>query len=97
MRSLLTMALVLALASTGLPMSVAACEMAGPNTHVGTVVSLDAGKGTLTLKDGETSKNLTFVADAPLLSGVAVKDQVAVTYAQDGGRLKAKAIRKIGG
>jgi hypothetical protein len=74
-----------------------ACEMAGPNTHVGTVMAIDAGAGTLTLRDAQTQHDLTFQAPAELLTGVAVKDQVAVVYAQEGGTLRATAIRKAGG
>jgi hypothetical protein len=84
----------LALVALALPAAAVACEVAGPNTHVGTVVAVDAAKHTLTLRDAQTSKDLTFVASPEVLRGVAVRDQVAVVYAENGGRLTATAIRK---
>jgi hypothetical protein len=97
MRLWLTVVLVVVVLLGGLTAPAAACEAAGPNTHVGVVVAVNAAQSTLTLKDAETRKDLTFVAPAALLSGLAVKDQIAVTYAQEGNRLKATAIRKLGG
>lgn len=74
-----------------------ACEKAGHNTHLGTVVAVDASKGVLTITDAETRQNLSFLAPSELLRGVAVRDQVAVVYAKDGERLRATAVRKLGG
>jgi len=74
-----------------------ACEKAGPNTHVGTVVSVDASKGVLTITDAETRQKLSFVANAEMLRGVAVRDQVAVFYAREGDQLRATSVRKLGG
>ena len=36
-------------------------------------------------------------AAAGLLQGVAVRDQVAVVYAREEGRLRATAVRRVGG
>jgi hypothetical protein len=76
---------------------VPACEKAGPNTHLGTVVALDVSKGLLTITDAETRRNLSFVAAAEVLQGVAMRDQVAVAYAREGERLRATSVRKLGG
>jgi hypothetical protein len=86
------MAVALLLAASG----VLACEQAGPNAHMGTVVAVDASKGVLTITDAETSRKLSFVATADVLRGVAVRDQVTVNYAKEGERLRATAIRKLG-
>jgi hypothetical protein len=71
-----------------------ACEGAGPNTHVGVVTALDAGKHTLSLQDAETGKVLTFTATPDLLKGIAVRDEVQVVYAPEGKTLRATAIKK---
>lgn len=86
-------AVALLLAASAVP----ACEKAGPNTHLGTVVAVDASKGVLTITDAETNQNLSFVATSDLLRGVAVRDQVAVLYAREGERLRVTAVRKLGG
>jgi hypothetical protein len=67
------------------------------HTHLGTVVALDVSKGVLTITDAETRRNLSFVAAAEVLQGVAVRDQVAVAYAREGERLRATSVRKLGG
>ena len=89
---------VLAVALTVLVLSMApvvlACESAGPNAHIGTVIAIDAQKNTLSLKDAESGKALTFVASPDLLKTVKVKDQVKVTFTEDGKTLRATAITR---
>jgi hypothetical protein len=88
----------LALAVLGAAAAAPACEMAGPDTHLGTVMAVDAAQGTLTIRDAQTRVNLTFLAAPGLLQGLAVRDEVAVVYAKDGERLRATAVRKkVGG
>lgn len=84
---------VLVLAALLLPAAATACEVAGPNTHLGTVMALDAAGHTLTLRDAQTGQDLTFVAAPGLLQGIAVRDRVTVVYTEEGGRLTATAIR----
>ncbi|OLC17120.1 MAG: hypothetical protein AUH29_03135 [Candidatus Rokubacteria bacterium 13_1_40CM_69_27] len=92
-----TLLVVLSLVLLGAAAVAPACELAGPNTHMGTIVAIDAAQSTLTLRDAQTRQNLTFLARPELLKDVAVKDEVAVVYAQEGGKLRATAIRKAGG
>jgi hypothetical protein len=96
MKSTRALLLVLSLVLLGAAAVASACELAGPNTHVGIIVAIDAAQSTLTLRDAQTRQNLTFLARPELLREVAVKDEVAVVYAQEGGRLRATAIRKAG-
>lgn len=97
MKSPVTLVLALVVAIVAIAAAAPACEMAGPNTHVGIITAIDTAKSTLTLRDAQTNKDLTFLARAEMLKGVAVKDEVAIIYAQDGGTLRATAIRKVGG
>lgn len=97
MTSTRALVVLLCLALLGAASGAPACELAGPNTHVGTVVAIDAARSTLTLRDAQTRQNLTFLARPELLKDVAVRDEVAVVYAEDGGTLRATAIRKAGG
>ncbi|MBI4638808.1 MAG: hypothetical protein HY727_20930 [Candidatus Rokubacteria bacterium] len=87
--------LVLAVISVASPAF--ACDAAGPNTHAGVVTGIDAAKNTLTLRDAQTGKNLTFQAPPGLLKGIALKDQVTVGFTTEGTSLKATSVRKAGG
>jgi hypothetical protein len=80
--------------SWAVPAPALACESAGPNAHIGTVTAIDNAQKTITLKDAESGKNLTFTATPELLRGIAVKDQVIVKYAADGARLRATSVTK---
>ena len=71
------------------------CEAAGPNTHMGVVTAV--GGGSVTLKDAETGKNITFVAAPAQLKGVAVKDQVTIKFTPEGSTLRATSVTKAGG
>jgi hypothetical protein len=49
----------------------------------------------LTLKDAETSKDISFVADKPeMLAGIAPNDHVTVVFAAQGKTLHVKTIKK---
>ena len=88
---------IAAIALTVLVLSTApalACESAGPNAHIGTVTAVDVDKKTLSLKDAETGKALTFAASPDLLKAVKVNDQVTVTFQADGATLRATRITK---
>jgi hypothetical protein len=71
-----------------------ACEGAGPNTHMGVVMAVDLHVKTLTLKDAQTGKPLTFNATPEQLRGVKVNDEVAVVYAVEGTSMRATSIKK---
>jgi len=69
-----------------------ACQMAGPNAHIGVVTALD--QKSLTLKDAESGMDLRFLATPEVLKGLAVKDRVTVTFEPQGDKLIAKAVKK---
>ncbi len=67
-----------------------ACSAAGPNTHVGNLLSVDADQGKFTIRDAETQQPLTFTAsDAILALLKSSGGMVFVDYEQDGDILKA--------
>ncbi len=79
---------------TATPMPALACGAAGPNTHVGQVLSVDKHAGTFTLLDAETMSPITLAADSALLEQISsISGSVAVTYKNDGGTLKALELR----
>lgn len=69
-----------------------ACKAAGPNTHVGVIMQVNAKGGEFTIKDAETGKPIIFVADAKQIGGLNVGDQVSVKYEKRDGGLAAKRI-----
>jgi hypothetical protein len=91
-RRVFSLALLLVLAAT--PIAALACESAGPNTHVGVVTAIDSEKQSLSLKDAESGKVLTFSAGVDLLKGIALRDQVIIVYAAEGKTLRATSIKK---
>ena len=79
---------------TTAPIPALACGAAGPNTHVGRVLSVDKHAGTFTLLDAETMSPITLAADAALLDQVSsISGSVAVTYENDGGTLRALKLK----
>ncbi len=85
-------ALITVLSSTSAAL---ACEAAGANAHVGIVTAVDHTRSTLTLRDAETGKPLTFMASRDLLRGIAAKDTVTVRFAPEGQTLRATSIAKV--
>lgn len=90
----LVVALLTLLAAAG---PAAACEMAGPNTHVGAVLTIDGSRAGFTLRDMQTRRPITFLASPELLAGVRVNDEIVVVYTPEGESLRAKSIRRMGG
>ncbi len=90
--ALTIMALITMLSSTSAAL---ACEAAGPDAHVGIVTAVDQTRSTLTLRDAETGKRLTFQAGPDLLRGIAPKDMVTVRFTPEGQELKATSIAKV--
>ena len=85
-------ALMLSLVTASLAPQALACELAGPNAHVGIVTALD--QKSLILKDAGSGMDLTFVATPEQLKGVAVKDTVTVVFSPEGGKLVARSVKK---
>ncbi|HHM04937.1 MAG TPA: hypothetical protein ENJ19_04230 [Gammaproteobacteria bacterium] len=78
----------LILLSAGGPAS--ACEVAGPNKHVGKVMAIDTKAGTFTLLDAETRSPITFHASTDLLRQVGhAMGQVMVSYEEKAAGLVA--------
>ncbi|NIR31923.1 MAG: hypothetical protein GWN84_21970 [Gammaproteobacteria bacterium] len=77
------------------PLGAWACGAAGPNTHVGPVVSFDAEEGTFTILDAETQKPVTFRSDTPtVLTLSGAKGPVMVHYEKtEGSALRAIEVR----
>jgi len=72
------------------PATVLACSAAGPSTHVGNVLSVDADQGRFTIRDAETMEPLTFTASESILGTLKNSaGMVFVDYEQDGDALKA--------
>lgn len=70
-----------------------ACEMAGANTHVGEIKAIDPGRPSLTILDRQTKKTLTFVAGKEQIRGLSAGQQVAVTYSESKGQLRAEEVQ----
>jgi len=70
-----------------------ACKSAGPNTHVGSVTTIDAKARTFTIQDAETDQPMTFAATDTVLKGIKVKDRVAVGYKEEQGKMVAVDVR----
>jgi len=89
-RIVTTIALTAAIA----PVTGFACDAAGPQTHVGSVVSIDASKMTFTIKDAQTSDSITFVADnsAIIDSLKNAKGSIMVNYEDIDDSINLKAV-----
>ncbi len=72
---------------------VLACSVAGPNKHVGQVMSVDKKAGTFTIMDAQTNAPISFTASAAILDEAAkATGTVMVSYEKIGNRLVAKDI-----
>ena len=65
----------------GLSTQALACSAAGPNTHVGRILSVDGQAKTLKITDMTTGKPITFaLSDALLTRIIGLHGQVIVRY-----------------
>jgi len=70
-----------------------ACTVAGPNKHVGQVLSVDNKAGTFTIMDAQTNAPISFTASTAILGEAAkATGAVMVSYIKSGDRLVAKDI-----
>jgi len=70
-----------------------ACTVAGPNKHVGQVMSVDNKAGTFTIMDAQTNAPISFTASVAILNEAAKATcAVMVSYIKSGGQLVAKDI-----
>ena len=94
MTAKVTLMLVTLIASIALmPLSASACELAGPDTHVGEIKAIDLGQPSFTILDGQMKKPLTFLAAAEQLKGLSLGQLVVVKYSKVGGQLRAEEIQ----
>ena len=69
-----------------------ACELAGPNTHIGKIKVIELAQQSLTILDFQMKKDLTFQAAPEQLKGLSLGQVVAVKYSEANGKLKAEEI-----
>jgi hypothetical protein len=84
---------VLMVAIALMPLSASACELAGPDTHVGEIKAIDLGQPSFTILDGQMKKPLTFLAAPEQLKGLSPGQLVVVKYSKVGGQLRAEEIQ----
>ena len=89
-RTLTTLALAVAIT----PAIGFACDSAGPQTHIGSVVSIDAAKMTFTIKDAQTRDSITFIADSSEImnSLKSAKGSIRVNYEDIDDSVNLKAV-----
>jgi hypothetical protein len=70
-----------------------ACKAAGPDTHVGTLQSVDAKTKSFTIIDAETRGPIEFQADEAILNQLKdVKGMIGVVHEKVGSALRALGI-----
>lgn len=75
------------------PITTWACDAAGPSTHVGNVLSVDAGKKTFTIRDAQTNSPITFAANNDILAGLkGASGSVMVNYEEKDDGLTAVGV-----
>lgn len=77
-----------------LPITGWACDAAGPSTHIGNLVSVDAKKMIFTIRDAQTSSPITFSTEkeAIIESLKDAKGSIMVNYQEDGDGLTAVGV-----
>ena len=75
-------AFIITLVAVGMAFSTPAfaCKSAGPDKHVGIVVSINIKTHTLILKDAETGENMTFIAQDQLIKPLQPNQNAIITY-----------------
>ena len=72
-----------------------ACELAGPNTHIGEIKAIDPAQRSLTILDRQMKKAFTFQAAPDQLKGLSPGQLVSVKYSEMKGQLKAEEIKPL--
>lgn len=72
-----------------------ACELAGPNTHIGKIKTIELAQSSLTIIDQQMKKDVTFQAAQEQLKGLSVGQRVSVKYSEMKGQLKAEEIKPL--
>lgn len=96
MTSNTTRVLVAVIASmTLLVLPAFACELAGPNTHIGEIKSIDLAQRSLTILDRQMKKPFTFQAAPDQLKGLSPGQLISVKYSDMKGQLRAEEIKPL--
>lgn len=75
------------------PVTGMACDAAGPSTHIGTVMKVDAKNKTFTIQDAQTRGPITFAATNEIIDGLKdAKGSVMVNYEEVEGSNNLKAL-----
>ena len=72
-----------------------ACELAGPNVHIGEIKAIDHAQRSLTILDRQMKKPVTFLAAPEQLTGLSPGQLVSVKYSEIKGQLKAEEISPL--
>ena len=85
-------ALVLGLSAA--PMSLWACDMAGPNAHVGVITQINEKAHSFTIRDAQTQRLITFSVSPDMMHRLMKRAKVLVKYEKEKNahRLKATSI-----
>ncbi len=72
-----------------------ACDLAGPDTHVGKIKAIDLAQSSFTILDQQMKQPFTFVAAPEQLKGLSLGQLVMVKYTETKGQLKAEEIKPL--
>ena len=82
-------------ATTMVALPALACELAGPNTHIGEIKAIDPAQRSLTILDRQMKKPFTFLAAPEQLKGLSPGQPVSVKYSEMKGQLRAEEIKPL--
>ena len=82
-------------ATTMVALPALACELAGPNTHIGKIKAIELAQSSLTIIDQQMKKDVTFLAAPEQLKGLSPGQLVSVKYSEMKGQLKAVEIKPL--
>ena len=82
-------------ATTMVALPALACELAGPNTHIGEIKAIDPAQRSLTILDRQMKKPFTFLAAPEQLKGLSPGQLVSVKYSEMKGQLRAEEISPL--
>jgi hypothetical protein len=73
--------------------SALACDGAGKSTHMGSLMSVDAGSKSFTIMDAQTQVAITFAANDIIMDGLKdAKGNIMVNYTGEGEQLTAVGV-----
>ena len=63
------------------PVTLWACDAAGPSTHIGNITAVNASDKTFTIRDAQTQMLITFAANSEIMDNIKdAKGSVMVNY-----------------